>query len=178
MAERKYAKDYRIEEYTDINGKKKQRRIYQGENYVFEKGPKDIKLLGKTLLAFCAVVFAGLLPLLFVTTQIGRTIYVLLPMAFALLPLFQTAAVGYRLLSYRMPLTRQQKDLTDKRLKICSVFLTALLAVTLLGCVLYVILHGFEEGEIWCAIGIALSLASSFLIFSKRKSAKTVLIEN
>ncbi len=178
MGERKYAKDYRMEEYTDLNGKVKLKRVYQGENYLFTQSPEEIKRLAKTVLVVSAAVFAGLLPLLLTATQIGRTIYVLLPMAFVLVPLFQTAAVGYRLLRYQAPLTRQQRDLTDKRLKAVSIWLTALTGVTLCGSVVYMFLHGLEAGEIWCVLGIALGFGSSFALLGQRKKAQTVLAED
>ena len=118
-----------------------------------------------------------LLPMLLNNTQIGRTIYILLPIAFTLIPVYHTVAVGIRLLRVRQPMTRQMRDLTDRRLRRASIWLTVMLGLDVLGCVVYWILRRLQRGEAVCIAGIALAFTLSFFVLRLRGEARTESIE-
>lgn len=174
MADRHYVSDYRVEEHVAPDGTTQSERVYQGKYYRFCREAGEIGSLGKRLLFVSALIALCLLPLLFNNTRIGRTIYVLLPVAFTLLPLYHLCAVGLRLLRYQQPLTRQARDLTDRRLRTAAVWLTVLLAGDSLGCIGYWIGNGLQKGELLCVLGVFLALALSLIPLRLRKYAETV----
>lgn len=177
MSERRYASDYRLEDYVTPKGGMATRRIYQGVYYRFCQTEALVRGLGRKLCLLGLAVFACLLPMLFNNTQIGRTIYVLLPIAFTLIPIYHIAAVGVRLLRFRQPLTRQMRDLTDRRLRSASIWLTVMLGLDVLGCAVYWILRGLQRGEALCVVGIALAFVLSFFVLRLRGEARTESIE-
>lgn len=177
MADRKYTSDYRLEKYVLPNGKIGKRRVYQGPEFAFCQSQDVIRRLGLTALICSAVVLVGLIPLLLTPSEISRTAYVLLPMAFTLLPLYQTFLVGGRLLKVKEPLTREMRDLTDKRMKTASLWLMLLTGVTFVGSFLYWILQGLQAGDWLCLVGHTLGFAAAVLLFTQRKKAKTKQIE-
>lgn len=174
MADRHYVSDYRVEEHVAPDGTTQSERVYQGIYYCFCREAGEIRSLGKRLLLVVMMVILCLLPLLFNNTRIGRTIYVLLPVAFTLLPLYHLGAVGVRLLRCRQPITRQMRDLTDRRLRKAAVWLTVLLAADSLGCAGYWIGKGLQKGELLCTAGIFLALMLSVIPLRQRKYAETV----
>ena len=167
MADRKYTSDYRLEKYVLPNGKIGKRRVYQGPEFAFCQSQDVIHRLGLTVLVCSAVVLVGLIPLLLTTSDISRTAYVLLPMAFSLFPLYQMFLVGGRLLRVQEPLTREMRDLTDKRLKMGSLWLMLLTGVTFLGSYLYWILQGLQAGDWLCLAGHTLGFAAAVLLFTR-----------
>lgn len=173
MSERRYAGDYRLEEYVTPKGKVETRRIYQGAFYRFRREEKAVRALGKRLCLISLGCLIFLLPMLFNNTRIGRTAYVLLPIAFTLLPLYHTAAVGVRLQSSPGELTRQMRDLTDRRLRSAGVWLAVMLAADSLGCVVYWIAKGLQKGELLCILGIFLSFLCSLMVLKMRTYAQT-----
>lgn len=173
MADRKYASDYRLEKYVLPNGKIGKRRVYAGPEFTFCQSRDVIRRLGLTVLICSGVVLVGLLPLLLTSSDISRTAYVLLPMAFSLIPLYQTFLAGGRLLRAQEPLTRQMRDLTDKRLKIGALWLLLLTGVTFAGSYLYWILQGLQAGDWLCLIGHTLGFAAAVVLFTQRTKAKT-----
>lgn len=173
MSERRYASDYRLEEYITPKGKMATRRIYQGDYYRFRREEKDIHAFGKRLLLLGGVCLILLVPMLFNNTRIGRTVYVLLPVAFTLLPLYHVGAVGMRLRKASEPMTRQMRDLTDRRLRTAGVWLVVMLGVDILGCVVYLFRRGLQRGEVLCILGILLAFLFSLVVLKNRTYAKT-----
>lgn len=177
MGQRRYAADYRLEEYVTPKGDVQTRRVYQGATYRFCRKEADVQQDGKKLCLISALCFAGLLPILFNNTQIGRTVYVLLPIAFTLIPVYHVAAAGVRMQKYESPLTRQQRDLTDRRLKSGSVGLTVMLGLDSAGCLAYWIVKGLERAE-WLPIaGILTAFLLSLLILRMQGAAGTEAME-
>lgn len=177
MAARKYVSDYRLEKHVNPDGKVETVRIYQGPRFEYCAAEEKLRSLRKQILLGAVLVIVCLLPLLFNNTQIGRTFYVILPMAFTLLPWYLLAVAGWRLGKFQQPLTREERDQTDKRLRTASVWLTAMLSVTLAGCIAYCILVGCESGEWLCIAGTGAALAVSGYLLTLRKQACTKQLE-
>ena len=177
MTQRRYASDYRLEDSVTPNGSIETRRIYQGVYYRFCQEERVLRRAGKRLCLLCAGCLLCLLPMLFNNSRIGRTIYVLLPVAFTLLPMYHGMAVGVRMCKYHAPLTRQMRDQTDHRLRACGVWLMVMLGLDAAGAILYWLKMGMERGEGMCVAGIAGAMFLSLLVFKMRKSAETEPIE-
>ena len=173
MAVRKYASDYRIETHIGPDGKKEMVRIYQGPHFGYCADSQTIQQLSKTVLLGAVLMIVGLLPLLFNSTRIGRTFYVLVPVAFALLPWYLLAVAGWRLKKFQQPLTREQRDQTDKRLRGAAVWLCVLLSLALAGGIAYWILAGLEAGEWKYMAGMLLAQLICVYLLTLRKKAQT-----
>ena len=173
MAVRKYASDYRLETHLDPSGKAETVRIYQGPRFVYCADAEQIGMLRKRVLLGAVLIIVCLLPLLFNNSQIGRTFYVILPMAFSLLPWYLTAVAGWRLGKFPLPLTREQKDQTDVRLRVAAVWQAALLGITFAGSVAYAIACGLQAGEWQCVAGTAGALVIACFLLTLRKQACT-----
>lgn len=178
MAGRKYASDYRLEEHVLPNGKVQSLPVYQGKYFAFTASGEQIRFLHRLLLICCAAVFALLLPMLLDNTRLGRTVYVILPAAFALLPLALLFAGAWRLKNSQSPFIREQRDKTDKRIRGASVALTVLLGVSCLGCVAHFIINGVAANEIFCVVCMFLALSASCVPLRYRKLADTKQVEN
>lgn len=177
MTGRRYASDYRLEEFVTPRGDIQTRRIYQGVYYRFCLEEKALRRMGKGLCGLAALCLICLLPMLFNNSRIGRTIYVLLPVAFTLLPMYHVAAAGVRLCKYQAPLTRQMRDQTDRCLRKAGVWLSIMLGLDCMGAGAYGIVKGLERGEGLCVAGMVLALLLSLAVLKMRKDAKTEAVE-
>ena len=173
MAIRKYASDYRLDQHIHPSGKPETVRVYQGPLFDFCAPKEVLRVLRNRILFGAALVIIGLLPLLFNNTWIGRTFYVVLPMAFTLIPWCRMIAAAWRLTELKCPLTREQKDKTDVRLRTSTCWLAGLLALTLAGCIVYGFRAGFAAGEWVCLAGLVLSMLASAYLLTLRDKAKT-----
>ena len=109
MAARKYVSDYRLEKHILPNGKVESIPVYEGAYFTFVN-PAEARRLRKLLLVTCIAVFALLIPLFLDNTRLGRTIYVILPAAAALVPLYLLLASARRLGFSEDPFTREHRD--------------------------------------------------------------------
>lgn len=173
MAARKYVSDYRVEKHILPNGKVESTPVYQGMYFTFVQPADQIRRLRRSLLATCLAVFALLIPMFLDNTRLGRTIYVILPAAAALVPLYLLLASARQLGFPEDPFTREHRDKTDNRIRGASVALTVILAVTSAGTVLHFILNGIASDEIFCAACLILSLVASIPLLRMRKMAQT-----
>lgn len=173
MADRKYVSDYRLEDYVAPDGHRRQRRVYEGTYFRFALAPEKIRSFGLALFGQVVLAILLLLPLLFNNTQIGRTAYVILPMGFSLVPVYQLGAVSFRLRKLPERLTRQQRDLTDTRLKHASLGLLVLEGMTSIGTIVYWAVSGLQPGEWLPVLGVFLSTVLALGIFLQRNMART-----
>lgn len=177
MAARKYASDYRLEKHVSPDGKVESTPVYQGTRFTFVQPAERIRWLRKYLVVSCAVVFALLLPMLFDNTRLGRTIYVILPAAFTLIPLYLLVAAIRRLGFSEDPFTREHRDKTDKRIRSASVALTGCLAMSCLGSVVHFIVNGAAADEILCVVSLFLALTASIPLLRYRNLAQTKAVD-
>ena len=178
MGIRKYASDYRLEEHVLPNGKSQTTRIYQGPHFRFVAPEEEVAQLRRKILLASALVIVGLIPLFLNNTQIGRTFYVMIPMAFTLLPWYYALLAGWRIGKVVQPLIREEKDSTDVRLHRTCPWLLGLVGATFAGSLVYWVLKGLQEGEWLCLCGVAVSLAAAIYLFTLRKKAKTKEIKS
>lgn len=178
MAGRKYASDYRLEEHVLPNGKVQSLPVYQGKYFAFTASREQIRFLHRLLLICCAAVFALLLPMLLDNTRLGRTVYVILPAAFTMIPLYLLLASARRLRMAQSPFIREHRDKTDKRIRGASVALTVILGISCLGSVLHFILNGVARNELLPVVCLFLALGVSVVILRFRKTAHTEEVGN
>jgi len=171
MAGRKYVSDYTLENHVSPDGSIQQQSVYKGTYYQFCRSREEIRRLQHILYAGCAVVFLLMLPLLFDNTRLSRTIYCILPAAFALIPLYLLMTAARRIGKCEEAFTREDRDKTDQRIRVCTVWLAALLAADLLGIILHWCFSGFALGELLPSVCLVLALAISGLLLTQRKKA-------
>lgn len=172
MAARKYVSDYRLEKHILPNGKVESVPVYQGAYFTFVH-PAEVRRLRRLLLITCIAVFGLLIPMFLDNTRLGRTIYVILPVAATLVPLYLLLAGARRLGFSEDPFTREHRDKTDNRIRGASVALTVILAVSCAGTILHFILNGIAADEILCAACLMLSLVVSIPLLKNRKLVQT-----
>lgn len=177
MAGRKYASDYRLEQHILPNGKSQSIPVYQGAYFEFAENAERLLFLQRLLFAGCGGMFLLLLPMLLDNTRLGRTVYVILPAAFALLPLALLFAGAWRLKKTQSPFTREHRDKTDHRIRGATVALTVLLSISCAGSVAHFLLNGFAASELFATICLFLALAVSILPLKYRKLAAAKEVE-
>lgn len=173
MAGRKYAADYRIENHVLPDGKVEATRVYQGTWYSYVATKEEIARLRKMLLSGTVGILLLLIPMLLDNTRLGRTFYIVLPACFCLVPIYLLMAAVRRLGFAEDPFTREHRDKTDRRIRVSSVALTVLLAVSCIGCLVLGILKGFASDEILCMVCLLLALGVSLWLLPHRKKAQT-----
>lgn len=173
MADRKYVSDYRLEEYVTPDGRRRERRVYEGAYFRFALEQPKIRKFSLALLVQVFLEVLLFMPLLFNNTKIGRTVYVVLPMGFMLIPLYQLGAVSYRLRKLAGKLTRQQRDLTDTRLRHSSAGLLVLTTIAVIGTIVYWVASGLQPGEWLPVSGVLLSNLVASWIYLQRNMART-----
>ncbi len=178
MASRKYASDYRLEQHILPNGKTERIPVYEGRYFRFTASPQQLRFLQRLLFAGCGAILLLLLPMLLDNTRLGRTVYVILPAAFTMIPLYLLLASARRLRMAQSPFIREHRDKTDNRIRGASVALTVILGISCLGSVLHFILNGVARNELLPVVCLFLALGVSVVILRFRKTAHTEEVEN
>lgn len=174
MAGRKYVSDYRLEKVVTPSGKVQTRQIYQGVYYTYAQAPEAISRLRKHILLTVVAAAVLLLPMLMTASDLSHTIYIVLPVAAAFVPLYQLLAGARRLGFAEKRFTREHRDKTEKRISRASLWLSIFLGLSSAGGVVYLCLRTVRAEEILCIVSLMLAWAVSLLLLPQRKKAKAV----
>lgn len=162
MGMRKYLKDYRLENVTGKNGKKRTVSVYCGSYYAFtgdwahvRDGARTFALLALAQVALCLM---GLLT----NAACSRVFYVMVPFAFILPPLFLVCMGAAGLMLAKPPLTREARDHIASRTGVCPVIVMILAAVSAIAHIPYAIVHGETPQDI-VYLAAALGICASAL---------------
>lgn len=177
MAGKKYASDYRIEDALSPSGRIVSKRVYQGVYYRFQASGEEIRKLRLRVFLLTAATILLLLPMLFTNSDLGRTIYVVLPVAASFVPLYLLLAGARRLGFPEEQFTREHRDKTDHRISRASLWLSIFLGMGSVGSVVYCFRRACVADEIFCVTCLMLAWVSSLLMLPVRKKAKTVAVE-
>ena len=177
MGFRKYASDYRLDKHLTASGRTQTTATYKGDYFTYCESPESIRRLSLLVIGCGFAVVALLLPMLFCNTLISYTIYALLPMAFVLFPAYQLILVGFRLLRFKTPLTREQKDQTDVGLRRGCWLLLILQGIHFAGCAVYCFTPGVQEGELPIIICVAIAMGLAVFMMTLRNKAKTEVVK-
>ena len=172
MAGRKYAADYRLETHISPEGKPESVPVYQGKYYTFVESPDRIQWLKRSLILGIALELLLLIPIMLDNTRIGRTIYIVLPAVFSLVPIYLLGA-AVRRLSTEPPFNRECRDKTDNRIRGGCVSLVIFLAISCIGSLVHFIRNGIAVNELFCVISLFLAFAVSLMLLKYRKMART-----
>lgn len=112
MARNKYVKDYRIVETIDERGRIKADYEYIGEPYRY-KNPVEAAKAEKTALGLDVLSLALFLAALLVRSRGSRTLYVVLPFAFSVLPLAMLADLTVSVIRAKKPMEHRFADKLD-----------------------------------------------------------------
>ncbi|MBQ7340560.1 MAG: hypothetical protein IJW41_00095 [Oscillospiraceae bacterium] len=177
MAGRKYVSDYRIEKAITPSGKVETKLFYQGTYYRYERSREEILRLRRHILLVTVLSALLIFPMLMTPAMLSHTIYIILPAAFSLVPMYLLLAGARRLGFDEEKFTREHRDKTEKRIARASLWLTILLGTTVAGCVVYICLCPVILEEYLCMGSLLLALAGSATLLPQRKKAKAVEIE-
>jgi len=169
MVTRKYTADYRLENELDPKtGRLVTRAVYRGDWFGFSAAPEAVAGLKKrdtvcgVLAALC---FAAGLAL---NAPATRTMYVLLPFALLLFPLYYTLAGCRRLVTAKERVTREHRDKICDRLPASSLFLMILSALSAAGSVIRWAALGAVWRDLLLLLAAALIFVCGLLIFLRR----------
>jgi len=177
MAGRKYVSDYRLEETLTPAGRMETKRVYRGEYYRYQESPACIRKLRLRILLVSAAVIALMLPMLLTNSDLGRTIYVVLPVAASFVPLYLLLAGARRLGFPDVRFTREHRDKTDRRIARSSLLLSIFLGVGSVGSIVYCIRRSCSGGELFCVISLVLGWICAMSLLPWRKKARAISAE-
>lgn len=177
MAGRKYVSDYRIEKAITPSGKVETKLFYQGVYYRYEKPRDEILRLRKHVLLITILAALLICPLFTTAAMLSHTMYVVLPAAFSLIPMYLLLAGARRLGFGEEKFTREHRDKTEKRIARGSLWLTIILGLAVVGSVVYICLMPVILEEYLCMASLLLAFAGSVTLLPHRKKAKAVEAE-
>ena len=171
MVTRKYLGDYRLENRTDPrSGKIKTVPVYRGAWFAFtadESAVRRAKRVYPALSALCAGLF---LLVLLLNAPSGHAIYVMLPFAAMVFPVFFCLAGSRRLLTAKDKVTREHADKIQKRLTNCAFMLALFSAVSAAGHLLFWFRSGMSARDAISLAAAAAILASAVAMFRMKDS--------
>ncbi len=160
MARGKYSGDYRLTDSLDDRGRIRTETEYVGGDYRFVRKPGEVGAALKRLSILSAAAWlCFLLPLLPRSTA-GRTMWVMLPWVFTLLPLWRLSSALLRLRGAGETLRHREADLANERPSACGGAMTVLAGIALVGEAVALFLPGavFYPGDalfLLCALLLA-----------------------
>jgi len=174
MVSRKYIKDYQLSEQVDVKGRVKSKAVYIGGEYTLSppvsQGDKRLILILSVL--SCLLYFIALIPI----THAARLVYVILPFAFSILPIFLLTEKSVSLLREKETMTRRKAEKISNRLPSCSMIATILLVAAFLGFIITAAAawKDFLAGDIiFGALSLILAVAM-IIIYSKCFKLKAI----
>ncbi len=170
MATKKYLGDYRLENRVNPKtGKVKTVPVYRGQRFAFDaKGTEllSIKRFFTAMTALCVVAFVVVTVL---NAPCGHAMYVMLPFAAMVFPLYFAGASCLRMLRAGEWVTREHHDKTGDRYASCTLAMTVLAAMSLIGHVIYVCLNGLTGKDGISLAATAAAFACSAAMLRRRR---------
>ena len=178
MVARKYLEDYRLENRTDPkSGKVKTIPVYRGAWFAFaadERTVRRARRLYPALSALCAALF---LLVMLINAPSGHAVYVMLPFAAMVFPIFFCLAGSRRLLLAKDKVTREHADKIQKRFT-SSAFMMALFSgISAAGHVLYFFRSGVSVRDALSCMAALAILACAAAMFHKKDDLRMVRID-
>jgi hypothetical protein len=172
MSSRKYRKDYRLIEHVDERGRFTTDSVYCGEVYRFSEGTEKAHAVLKRMLIWTAIGFGCYIGSLIPYSTASRTMIVMIPYLFSVLPLWLLFSSVLRLLKRKDELEQKDADFANDRIPACSLWLLILPGISLAGelCTILFKPQRVLNGDIVFFAGAALLLVSAGACFSRRKS--------
>ena len=169
MGMRKYLKDYRMENVTGKNGKKRTVAVYCGSYHAFTENWERVRLCARSFAALAAAQVALILMALFTNAGCSRVFYVMVPFAFLLPPVFLICAGAVNLMPAKDKFTRETNDHIASRTRRCPIFAMILSGISALAHIPYAIAYGETARDIVylaAALGIFASALAQYRLSS------------
>ncbi len=169
MVSRKYTSDYRLENVVDPRtGRLRTRPVYRGEYYRFRAAPAAVRGTKRLYLLASLLCTACFLAPLFSNAPSGHAMYVMLPFAALVFPVFYLLAGCRRLVAAKERVTREHRDKITDRLRGASLSACILSGISAAGHVVYWILNGSSLCDALFLLAAAVIFALSLVMFCQR----------
>ena len=177
MLSTKYTKEYRLDTFTDKNGKVKDCTVYIGPLYEWAAPEKLIRKLGAVLSMLTALQAVLFVSSLWNYCDLSRLWWVVVPYCCLLFVFLYMAVVCFHLLTLKGAFHREQKDKTVDRMKGCSVMGAILSGITVISSTVSVImgLVNMKAWDVWFVVTAAFMLI--IFLYDIRLSAKVQVRE-
>lgn len=170
LASKKYVSDYRLENQPGArNGKVKTVPVYRGQRFVYDADAASLRQSQWFFTAATAISLAAFLLVLTMNAPCGHAMYVMMPFAALVFPLFFTAASCLRLWHKGEWFTREHRDKTGQRLNFCAVVMAILSCMSLVGHIVYACVTGFAAKDFISLACAAVVLCASAAMLSRRR---------
>jgi hypothetical protein len=133
VSRNRYVGDYRLVESIDGRGRIRTDYEYTGAYYAHAGGADAARRLLTRALVACGAAWLAFVGALTPVSRAGKTLYVLLPFAFAALPLGLMTATVIRTLRAGEKLEHRHADQLENRCPACSFLVMLLCAAALIG---------------------------------------------
>ena len=170
MRREKYLKDYTVRDVVGPNGRLRSEAVYTGPLFSFRDGADRLrrsKLICSSAALICCI--AVLVPLI-IAPPVTRCWYAMLPLVFALMPVFGLCSCIWLAIFAKTPVTRRQKDKIDGRLAAWGSVLLALSALSAIGQAVYYIRSAFTPADLPVTAGTAVLIAASIFFLNMRNA--------
>ena len=179
MVARKYLGDYRLENRTDPRtGKIKTVPVYRGPWFAFAADRDTVRRAKRLYTALSALSALLFLLVLFLNAPSGRAIYVMLPFAAMVFPIFFCLAGCQRLLTAREKVTREHADKIQTRFTNCAFMMALLSAISTAGHLLYWFRFGMRLLDVLSLASAAAILAMAAVMFRKKDDLRMKQLES
>ena len=173
MGNKKYRSDYTLRYDADEKGRIKADAVYTSSRYRFAADEQTrLRSAKRTVLFAAAAWLAWLLPLL-VKSAASHAFYIIFPQVGSGIALWYLTLGAAAFLRGGESLSRKQSEQLQNRLGGCAVSMM-LAAVSLVGCVVFLLQNGAAVGDILFALGAAAQTVCCALAWREREAARTV----
>ena len=178
MVSRKYTADYRLENSVDPKtGKIVTKPVYKGEWHSFSADDQTVRTMRRVFPALTAAAVLAFVIALLLNTPVTRHIYVLLPFAACVFPLFYLCAGCLRLVRAEPLMTREHSDKTGARLSSSSLFLLILMAASAIGQIVVFCREGIDGCDIVFFVCTLIVLAAAAAMFCLRRHVRSAPVD-
>lgn len=148
MVSLKYAKEYRLDTFTDERGKVKDCTVYIGPLYEWSTPEEQIKKLRSILTGMTVVQVILFVSSIWNYNDLSRLWWVMLPYACLLFVFLYMGMACYNLFTVKGQFHREQKDKTVDRVRACCTMGTIFVASSLLSSTVS-LLSGLVHIQMW-----------------------------
>ena len=175
---KKYIDDYELVIQEDSKGREKKVAVYKGDYYEFNLDEPALQKFRRNTLILLALIVIGQIAAGFIANLGMYAFFVSLPYVFTFLPLYFLIDGSLRLPKEKRDLRRDEAELIFKRMKTASKFLFPLVAVGIVGDLVYLIWFAsvaIGRELLFLAVEIII-LAAAYLVLRMQKPIEVTMV--
>ena len=177
MSMRKYKDDYEMVATEDENGQEILRPVYRGDYFEVSLEEQDLLNLRRKSLLLLVPIFMLQIAAGFLNNEGMYQFYISLPYVLSFLALFYLGWGGLLIPKEKRPYRREEVDLSFHRMKSASRFLLILLAIVIIGELIFLVFISAGENKLLEIGFLLIEVLAAIVVYIQIRLLKPIIVQ-